>query len=143
MGVIPSVGSVISVRPPPVPPLDDELLLELDVPGDPPPDEALALDGPPLEPVDAVAPPDPLAFAAPDAAGTGDTILLHAAEIAVHGRVIQPPDSPIRLKADGRLLLRGPNGAGKSTLLRVLASQLAPDTGTLTVSLTALVSAKS
>jgi macrolide transport system ATP-binding/permease protein len=33
----------------------------------------------------------------------------------------------------GRLLLRGANGAGKSTLLSVLASQLAPDTGTLTV----------
>ena len=33
----------------------------------------------------------------------------------------------------GRLLLRGANGAGKSTLLSVLAGQLAPDTGTLTV----------
>jgi macrolide transport system ATP-binding/permease protein len=79
------------------------------------------------------APPDPLTFTAPDAADTGDAILLEAAGIAVHGRVTQPSDSPIRLGARGRLLLRGANGAGKSTLLSVLASQLAPDTGTLTL----------
>ena len=79
------------------------------------------------------APPDPLTFTAPDAADTGDTILLEATGIAVHGRVTQPSDSPIRLGARGRLLLRGANGAGKSTLLSVLASQLAPDSGTLTV----------
>ena len=79
------------------------------------------------------APPDPLTFTAPDAADTGDAILLEAAGIAVHGRVTQPPDSPIRLGARGRLVLRGTNGAGKSTLLSVLASQLAPDTGTLTL----------
>jgi macrolide transport system ATP-binding/permease protein len=79
------------------------------------------------------APPDPLTFTAPDAADTGDATLLEAAGIAVHGRVTQPSDSPIRLGARGRLLLRGANGAGKSTLLSVLASQLAPDTGTLTV----------
>ena len=72
-------------------------------------------------------------FTAPDAADTGDAILLEAAGIAVHGRVNQPSDSPIRLGARGRLLLRGANGAGKSTLLRVLASQLAPDAGTLTI----------
>jgi len=47
--------------------------------------------------------------------------------------VTQPSDSPIRLTARGRLLLRGANGAGKSTLLSVLAGQLAPDTGTLAV----------
>jgi macrolide transport system ATP-binding/permease protein len=79
------------------------------------------------------APPDPLMFTAPVAADTGDAVLLEAAGIAVHGRVTQPCDSPIRLAARGRLLLRGPNGAGKSTLLRVLASQLAPDAGTLTI----------
>ena len=79
------------------------------------------------------APPDPLRFTAPDAADTGDAILLEATEIAVRDRVIQPSDAPIRLGARGRLLLRGPNGAGKSTLLSVLAGQLAPDTGTLTV----------
>ena len=79
------------------------------------------------------APPDPLTFTAPDAADTGDSILLEAAGIAVRGRVTQPSDSPIRLRARGRLRLRGANGAGKSTLLSVLASQLAPDAGTLTV----------
>ena len=79
------------------------------------------------------APPDPLTFTAPDAADTGDAILLEAAGIAVRGRVTQPSDAPIRLGARGRLLLRGANGAGKSTLLSVLAGQLAPDTGTLTV----------
>jgi macrolide transport system ATP-binding/permease protein len=79
------------------------------------------------------APPDPLTFTAPDAADTGDTILLEATQIGVRGRVTQPSDSPIRLGARGRLLLRGANGAGKSTLLSVLASQLPPDTGTLTI----------
>jgi macrolide transport system ATP-binding/permease protein len=79
------------------------------------------------------APPDPLMFTAPDAAEAGDAILLEAAGISVRGRVTQPPDSPIRLGPRGRLLLRGANGAGKSSLLSVLASQLAPDTGTLTI----------
>ncbi len=78
-------------------------------------------------------PPDPLTFTAPDSADTGDAILLEAAGIAVHGRVAQPSGSSIRLGARGRLLLRGANGAGKSTLLSVLASQLAPDAGALTV----------
>ena len=64
---------------------------------------------------------------------TGDAILLEATGIAVHGRLTQPSDSTIRLAARGRLLLRGANGAGKSTLLSVLASQLAPGTGMLTV----------
>jgi macrolide transport system ATP-binding/permease protein len=79
------------------------------------------------------APPDSLTFTAPDAADRGDTSLLEAAGIAVRGRVTQPFDSPIRLAARGRLLVRGANGAGKSTLLSVLASQTVPDAGTLTV----------
>lgn len=78
------------------------------------------------------APPNPLTFTVPDAADTGDAILLKATGIAVQGRVTQPSDSPIRLGARGRLLVRGDNGAGKSTLLSVLARQLAPDAGTLT-----------
>jgi macrolide transport system ATP-binding/permease protein len=78
------------------------------------------------------APPNPLTFTVPDAANTGDGILLKAIGIAVQGRVTQPADSPIRLGARGRLLVRGDNGAGKSTLLSVLARQLAPDAGTLT-----------
>jgi macrolide transport system ATP-binding/permease protein len=79
------------------------------------------------------APPHPLTFTVPNAADMGDEILLQATRIAVHGRVAQPPDSRIRLGARGRLLVRGANGAGKSTLLSVLASQLTPDTGTLTI----------
>ena len=78
------------------------------------------------------APPNPLTFTVPDAADTGDAILLKATGIAVQGRVTQPANSPIRLGARGRLLVRGDNGAGKSTLLSVLARQLAPDAGTLT-----------
>ena len=78
------------------------------------------------------APPNPLTFTAPDAADTGDATLLKATGIAVQGRVTQPSDSPVRLGARGRLLVRGANGAGKSTLLSVLARQLAPDAGTLT-----------
>ena len=37
-------------------------------------------------------------------------------------RVTQPSDSPVRLGARGRLLVRGANGAGKTTLLSVLAA---------------------
>ena len=82
----------------------------------------------------APSPPDPLTFTAPDGAHTGgDAILLEAAGIAVHRRVTQPSrlDDPARGR--GRLLLPGASGAGKSTLLSVLASQLAPGSGTLTV----------
>ena len=77
-------------------------------------------------------PPNPLTFTAPDAADTGDATLLTATGIVVQGRVTQPSDSPVRLGARGRLLVRGATGAGKSTLLSVLARQLAPDAGTLT-----------
>jgi macrolide transport system ATP-binding/permease protein len=79
------------------------------------------------------APPDPLTFTPPDTPESRDGMELEAIEIAVHDRVSQPSDAPIRLPARGRLLLRGANGAGKSTLLRVLAGQLAPDRGTLKV----------
>ncbi len=72
-------------------------------------------------------------FTAPDAADSGDAILLEANALAVRDRMAQPTHAPIRLHAGGRLLLRGANGAGKSTLLRVLQGQLAPDHGTLTV----------
>ncbi|MFC9244798.1 ribosomal protection-like ABC-F family protein [Streptomyces sp. NPDC057136] len=37
----------------------------------------------------------------------------------------------LRIAAGQRLLITGPNGAGKTTLLRVLAGDLAPDTGTV------------
>ncbi|CAM5541987.1 ABC-F family ATP-binding cassette domain-containing protein OS=Streptomyces cyaneofuscatus OX=66883 GN=G3I52_00780 PE=4 SV=1 [Streptomyces cyaneofuscatus] len=37
----------------------------------------------------------------------------------------------LRVEAGARLLVTGDNGAGKTTLLRVLAGDLAPDTGTV------------
>ncbi|GGK81650.1 ABC transporter ATP-binding protein [Planomonospora parontospora subsp. parontospora] len=37
----------------------------------------------------------------------------------------------LRIEPGARLLVTGPNGAGKTTLLRVLAGELAPDTGTV------------
>ncbi|MFE1950485.1 ribosomal protection-like ABC-F family protein [Streptomyces sp. NPDC059524] len=42
-------------------------------------------------------------------------------------------DSPLTVGAGERLLVTGANGAGKSTLLRVLAGDLAPDTGTVRI----------
>lgn len=38
----------------------------------------------------------------------------------------------LALSAGDRLLITGPNGAGKSTLLRILAGELAPDSGLIT-----------
>ncbi|MBZ9597006.1 ATP-binding cassette domain-containing protein [Streptomyces erythrochromogenes] len=55
--------------------------------------------------------------------------LLDARGIGVHG-CLHPLD--IALSAGDRLLVTGPNGAGKSTLLRVLAGELAPDSGRIT-----------
>ena len=59
------------------------------------------------------APPNPLTFTVPDAADTGDAILLKATGIAVRGRVTQPSDSPIRRGARGRLLVRGDQRSGE------------------------------
>ncbi|NBE56172.1 ribosomal protection-like ABC-F family protein, partial [Streptomyces boluensis] len=76
-------------------------------------------------------PPDPLRFAA-DVTG-GDHPFVRAVEltdIAVHGRLSV---DELRLAPGTRLLLTGPNGAGKSTLLGVLAGELAPDRGTVTI----------
>ncbi|MBS3942155.1 MAG: ABC-F family ATP-binding cassette domain-containing protein [Actinobacteria bacterium] len=57
--------------------------------------------------------------------------LLHAEEISVTGRL----DGPVSLSVEpgGRLLVTGPNGAGKSTLLAVLAGELPPDRGRVSV----------
>jgi hypothetical protein len=57
--------------------------------------------------------------------GHRHAILLEAAGIAVRGRVTQPSDSPIRLAARGRLLLRGANGGRESKLLSVLGPPFA------------------
>ncbi|HCT14011.1 MAG TPA: ABC transporter ATP-binding protein, partial [Corynebacterium nuruki] len=53
-----------------------------------------------------------------------------ASGISVAGRL---PETSLTLNGTEKLLVTGPNGSGKSTLLSVLAGQLTPDTGSLTV----------
>jgi macrolide transport system ATP-binding/permease protein len=71
-------------------------------------------------------PPEPLRFTPVLRASRMQGIVLDAAGIAVAGRL---GSTSLTLSAGERLLITGPNGAGKSTLLRVLAGQLAPDSG--------------
>ncbi|MFJ6578820.1 ribosomal protection-like ABC-F family protein [Streptomyces sp. NPDC091368] len=73
------------------------------------------------------APPEPLRFRT-EIAGEGGPVDL--AGMRVDGRLRL---DALHLDPGGRLLVTGPNGAGKTTLLRVLAGELAPDAGTVTV----------
>ncbi|MER6121029.1 ribosomal protection-like ABC-F family protein [Streptomyces sp. NPDC001743] len=78
------------------------------------------------------APPRPLRFSAgptlaSDAARRPGP-LVELASVSVGDRLDMPA---LRVHGGQRLLVNGPNGAGKSTLLRVLAGDLAPDTGTV------------
>ncbi|WP_017240259.1 ABC-F family ATP-binding cassette domain-containing protein [Streptomyces sp. SS] len=73
------------------------------------------------------APPRPLRFHA-ELDGEGGRVDLTG--IRVDGRLHL---DALHLDAGARLLVTGPNGAGKTTLLRVLAGELAPDAGTVTV----------
>lgn len=75
-------------------------------------------------------PPEPLAFTGrPALAGeTGPGPLVELADISVGDRLRLPA---LRVEPGARLLVTGENGAGKTTLLRVLAGDLAPDTGTV------------
>ncbi|MEU2825391.1 ribosomal protection-like ABC-F family protein [Streptomyces bacillaris] len=75
-------------------------------------------------------PPKPLAFTGrPALAGeTGPGPLVELADISVGDRLLLPA---LRVEPGARLLVTGENGAGKTTLLRVLAGDLAPDTGTV------------
>ncbi len=80
-------------------------------------------------------PPRPLAFTGrpalatgPDAAARPRT-LVELEDVSVGDRLHL---TALRVAAGTRLLVTGNNGAGKTTLLRVLAGDLAPDTGTVT-----------
>ena len=77
------------------------------------------------------APPKPLAFTGrPALAGeTGTGPLVELEDVSVGGGRLHLP--ALRVEAGARLLVTGDNGAGKTTLLRVLAGDLAPDTGTV------------
>lgn len=78
------------------------------------------------------APPRPLRFSADLALATDGGRppgpLVELDSVAVGDRLRMPG---LRVAAGQRLLVTGPNGAGKSTLLRVLAGDLAPDSGTV------------
>ncbi|MEW2556921.1 ribosomal protection-like ABC-F family protein [Streptomyces zhihengii] len=80
------------------------------------------------EPV--AAPPEPLRFGAlfRDAGAAAGTVLAELSGVTVGDRLAVPR---LRVGMGDRLLVHGPNGAGKTTLLRVLAGDLAPDTGTV------------
>ncbi|ATL28817.1 ribosomal protection-like ABC-F family protein [Streptomyces formicae] len=70
-------------------------------------------------------PPRPLRFTARvDGAAAGDVELT---DVRVPGRL--EIDGTLTIGAGERLLVTGPNGAGKTTLLRVLAGELAPESG--------------
>ncbi|MFE9461898.1 ribosomal protection-like ABC-F family protein [Streptomyces californicus] len=95
-----------------------------------------ALRGSPVPP-----PPRPLAFTGRPALATGTDAadrprplverrtLVELEDVSVGDRLRLPA---LRVAAGTRLLVTGDNGAGKTTLLRVLAGDLAPDTGTVT-----------
>jgi ATPase subunit of ABC transporter with duplicated ATPase domains len=63
-----------------------------------------------------------------------DAVVLSARDLAIRlgGRPILHGVS-VRAKAGDRILITGSNGAGKTTLLRILAGELAPDSGEVTV----------
>jgi macrolide transport system ATP-binding/permease protein len=79
-------------------------------------------------------PPEPLAFTAEittEAAAPPEETVAELTDVRVGDRL--GVDS-LRLAPGERLLITGPNGAGKTTLLRLLAGELAPDSGTVRVS---------
>ncbi|MGK5627216.1 TlrC/CarA/OleB/SrmB family ABC-F type ribosomal protection protein [Streptomyces sp. URMC 123] len=83
-----------------------------------------------------VAPPaDPLTFTARITTGGQEdgerAPVAELTEVRVGDRLDVPA---LTVRPGERLLITGPNGAGKTTLLRVLAGELAPDSGTVRLS---------
>ncbi|GKQ37575.1 TlrC/CarA/OleB/SrmB family ABC-F type ribosomal protection protein [Streptomyces sp. A012304] len=77
-------------------------------------------------------PPTPLTFTArlTTAAEPGETPAAALDAVEVAGRLRVPR---LRVGPAERLLITGPNGAGKTTLVRLLAGELRPDHGTVSV----------
>ncbi|MGN9781006.1 ribosomal protection-like ABC-F family protein [Nonomuraea sp. ZG12] len=78
-------------------------------------------------------PPDPLRFTVRLEGGAEETAGGHAGGDAASMRGVTVADrlcvNRLRVASGERVLITGPNGAGKTTLLRVLAGDLAPDSG--------------
>ncbi|MCX5339369.1 ribosomal protection-like ABC-F family protein [Streptomyces atratus] len=74
-------------------------------------------------------PPEPLRFTPVLRARRLQGVVLDTTDIAVADRL---DSTSLTVTAGERLLITGPNGAGKSTLLRVLAGEVAPDSGCVT-----------
>ncbi|MGW2663062.1 ABC-F family ATP-binding cassette domain-containing protein [Nocardia tengchongensis] len=69
--------------------------------------------------------------AQPDAANVSAVPLIaEVSSVVVHGRLRL---DDVRIGVADRVLVTGPNGAGKTTLLRLLAGELAADSGVVTV----------
>jgi macrolide transport system ATP-binding/permease protein len=77
-------------------------------------------------------PPTPLTFTArlTTAAEPGEAPAATLDAVEVAGRLRVPR---LRIGPAERLLITGPNGAGKTTLMRLLAGELSPDSGTVSV----------
>ncbi|MCP2329281.1 macrolide transport system ATP-binding/permease protein [Hamadaea flava] len=72
-------------------------------------------------------PPEPLRLMARFDGESGGDPVVRCVDVVVRGRLHLPE---LSLDPGDRLLVTGPNGAGKSTLLKVVAGELAPDSGT-------------
>ncbi|GAA3849856.1 TlrC/CarA/OleB/SrmB family ABC-F type ribosomal protection protein [Streptomyces sedi] len=77
-------------------------------------------------------PPEPLRFTGrvEETGATHEGPAVALRKVRVPGRLTV---GALRLRHDERVLVTGPNGAGKSTLLRLIAGELAPESGTVTV----------